>query len=132
LSKCIALLESGDVDTVLDQYLYNIDLTYYAYHFGKEVLNRMHAYHDDESKKTWSADKAISCVDLWEVTQALEAKYGKTGGDFSKEIMMLQKELSSEAALLPGMISMETRCVRDATKELKKIDLSSAIDSLRA
>jgi hypothetical protein len=34
---------------------------------------------------------------------------------------MLQEALNQEAALLSGMISMETGCIRDVAKELRTI-----------
>ncbi len=134
LSQSIEKLKENDVVTVIDELLYQIEDTWYSYHFSKEVIENVHRQLYDpewENNRFWGIGKYVGHVNLYDVTQSLLSKYD-TGGDFSKEIAVLEETLQGQKELLSKTINDEIETLQNAKAELEKIDLASLIEEVNA
>lgn len=130
LSEAIARLEAGDVDYVVDEILWDIELHWYSYYFSKENVQ----YHIDQvfspenqDNLFWGTGRIVAVMDLWDTVQSLNAKYGDPEADFSVEIADLKKNLREQEVLLAEAVFDETSVLPGITAILDGIDLSEVI-----
>ncbi|MBN2050334.1 MAG: M28 family peptidase [Spirochaetales bacterium] len=130
LSEAIEKLKAGEVDYVVDEILWDIELHWYSYYFSKENVQ----YHmdqvfspDNRDNLFWGTGRVVAVMDLWDTVQSLNAKYGSSGADLSVEIADLEKNLEEQKVLLSEAVYAETSVLPEITAMLDEVDLSEVI-----
>lgn len=109
----IDALQTGDVETALDEYLWLVDNNWYAYHFDQEV----HEYFTDYTlsqpaeRLMWGAGRIMDHEDLYEVVHSLLAKSGSQE-DVTAEIRYLQDLVGRQVELLADAVKDEIASIK--------------------
>lgn len=100
-------LEKGDVDSALDEYLWNIDNNWYAYNFSKETYDYFTDYvlNQPADRLMWGAGRVQGHNDLYDVINALCDK--DETSDFSEEIAEIEACIEYENKLLAEAVKLE-------------------------
>ena len=122
LEEAINALKKGDVATALDEYLYKIDLNWYAYNFDKQTYD---FYVDqvlgDDAENSWGTGYLKSNADLWQVIQDLKAVYDVEKPDVDAQIKALEKELDVQKKDLAKVVKKEISTLEDVTATMKQL-----------
>ena len=122
LEEAINALKKGDVATALDEYLYKIDLNWYAYNFDKQTYD---FYVDqvlgDDAENSWGTGYLKSNADLWQVIQDLKAVYDVEKPNVDAQIKALEKELDVQKKDLAKVVKKEISTLEDVTATMKQL-----------
>ena len=122
LRGAIACLEAGDVAGALDDYLWMVDLNWYAYSFDKETCDFfVDQVLGEDARNSWGAGYLTTHADLWEVIQSLMGKAGQEGADVSGELEALRAELAVQQADLNAVVGEEIVTLQKLTKVMEAL-----------
>ncbi|HHX87129.1 MAG TPA: M28 family peptidase [Firmicutes bacterium] len=132
LTEAIDLLQEGDVNTVIDEILWQIDgnREWISYSFSREVADYFIWQVFDPSNSDnlfWGAGRIVGYVDLYDVLQALMARYDQEKPDLSAEIAALEKALESQIEMLARLADEEARAVRTVREMLEAMDTQTVL-----
>ena len=122
LRGAIACLEAGDVAGALDDYLWMVDLNWYAYSFDKETCDFfVDQVLGEDARNSWGAGYLTTHADLWEVIQSLMGKAGQEGADVSGELEALRAELAVQQADLNAVVGEEIVTLQKLTRVMEAL-----------
>lgn len=124
LSLALEALENGDIQTAIDEYLWQVDNNWYAYDFSKEVYR----YFTDQvleqpvERLLWGTGRIMGHEDLYDPVNSLLEKYEDNDVDVSEEIEVLQNALERQKQILKESIVEEIASVRTLGEILSKLN----------
>lgn len=119
LEASIKALEKGDVKTVVDDLLFNIDYNWYAYDWDKETYEHFvdQALKADKDKLVWGEGMIVQGNEnLFDVVKSLNGKYEESNADVSKEIATLKKALENQQKIGAKVIKDEIADINKLTE----------------
>lgn len=119
----IEALETGDIATPVDEYLWMIDNNWYAYSFDKETYNYFTDYvlNQPAERLMWGAGRVVAHEDLYDTINSLLGKYEETNADVSEEITVLSEALARQKELLKTSVEQQTKAVKTLAEMLSEI-----------
>ncbi|XJS10432.1 M28 family peptidase [Aerococcaceae bacterium WGS1372] len=116
-------LESNNITSALDDYLWAVDNNWYAYSFSKETFDYFNQYVLDQADNRlfWGAGRVVGHVDLFDTIESLQAKIEEDDADLTNEMTDLNSAIEKQTDLLQQLIADET----DALAQLA--DLTTSI-----
>ena len=131
MSEAVDRLKNGEIDYVVDEILWDIELHWYSYYFSKENvqlhIDQVYAP-DNQDNLFWGTGRIVGISDLWDTVQSLNAKYGNPEADVSVEIADLEKNIEEQKVLLSEAVFNESSALPEITAVLEGIDLSDIIE----
>ena len=120
LTASIEALQSGDVATAVDEYLWLIDNNWYAFDFDREVYDYMTDYvlEQPADRLLWGYGRVVDHIDLYDEINDLVAKYDVENADVSKEIASLTAHLEDQKQLLQTLVNEEIESVKAVGEQL--------------
>ncbi len=120
LEGAIAALKAGDAALALDEYLWQIDLNWYAYAFDKATCDyfAMQVLGDD-ARNSWGGTYVQSNADLLDVIRSLQN--AKEGASFDAQIAALEKELATQKDNLKAVVQKEIADLVHITSEIEAL-----------
>ncbi len=136
LTEAIDLLQEGDVDTVIDDLLWQVDLgrEWYSYSFSRGVVDHFIQQVFDPSNQNnlfWGKGRIVGYVDIYDVIQTLTGMYGQEKPDVASEIAELETALESQVEMMARLVGEETLAVRSVREMLEKVDTETVLAALR-
>jgi Iap family predicted aminopeptidase len=133
LTEAIALLEEGDVNTVIDELLWLIDGTreWYSYSFSREVTDYFIWQVFDPANQDnlfWGKGRVVGYVDLYDVVQSLMNKYDLDDPNVALEIAALEEALESQKEMLAELVDEEIRAIRLVHSMLEGMNSAAALE----
>lgn len=124
LNLAIEALENGNIDKVLDDYLWLIDNNWYAYYFDQDVYNYFTDYvlKQPEERLLWGAGRIVGHEDLYKMINNLIEKQKQPNGNLAEEIERLNQALDNQKLILKTSVSEELvsiKKLRDMLSNLK-------------
>lgn len=112
LKAAIDALENGDAVLALDEYLWQIDLNWYAYDFDNETVEYfINQVLGDDAKNSWGTGYISSAINLYDIIQQLKEKSTIDGATFNDEIETLKEILALEEERLDETLIAATKDV---------------------
>ncbi|MDR2658173.1 MAG: M20/M25/M40 family metallo-hydrolase [Oscillospiraceae bacterium] len=105
LRDAIEAVKVGDAITALDEYLWQIDLNWYAYSFDEATVEYfINQVLRPDAKNAWGTGYIDSAANLHGVIRSLMEKNDSGSADFADEIAILERELSLQEEDLNAVI----------------------------
>jgi Iap family predicted aminopeptidase len=132
LNDAIAALEDGDGETALDS-LFNVDTTYLAADFSKEVYEYtgIEALDPARTDLFWGTGKTMDQVNTYDAYHAIADKVDAGEDDFADEIEALKGLLATDNDLFVEAIKQDTEYVQQVNDILTSSTLEETVQSLR-
>ncbi len=123
LNLSIDALNSGDIKTPVDEYLWKVDNNWYAYDFEKDVYNYFTDYVLEQPKERlfWGAGRIVGHQDLYDTINSLLSKYDTENADVKVEVEALNTALTSEVELFKTSVDNEVNTVKTMNEMLSKL-----------
>lgn len=117
-------LESGNIQSALDDYLWAVDNNWYAYAFSKDNFDYFNQYvlDQEDDRLFWGAGRVVGHVDLFDTIESLQVKAEESDADLTAEIEQLNEAITYQTELLQQLLTEET----DALNQLSEIIASVA------
>jgi Iap family predicted aminopeptidase len=114
LLRSMEALKNGEIDTALDEYLWQIDNNWYAYDWEREVYDYFTDYVLDQpaDRLMWGAGRVVGHVDLFDPINSLIAKRDQPNADVSKEVKALEQALEVQKQLLDTLVKEEVTSIQ--------------------
>ncbi|WP_102338259.1 M28 family peptidase [Collinsella provencensis] len=131
LNDTIANLEKGDAEAALES-LFNVDTTYLASVFSKEVYEYtgITALDPERDDLYWGTGKTMEQVNTFDVYHAIEDKALAGDSDFSAEIDMLNDMIAFEDDLFARSLEGDTALLDQVADILSASTLKADLDEL--
>ena len=122
MEEAITLLEKGDAESAINEFLMNVDLANTSYYFTKEVGEHMKRLIVDSSyslNRLWAKGKETTCLTLYEVISSLKDKMQNKVSDYQDEVNILRTEIKGELNLSRKCLGDEESGMREAAELLE-------------
>ena len=122
LQSAIDSLKEGDVQTALDEYLWGVDISWYAYYFDEETYDYfVNQAIGPNARNSWGGYALKSEAGLWPVINELLPLYDEENPDVSDQIDELEKVLEAQKAEYNKAIARDIKSLKAVTKKLNKL-----------
>lgn len=122
LQGAIDALKGGDVAKALDEYLYGVDMNWYAYEFDKETYDFfVDQVLGPNAHNSWGTGYLYSEADLWQVINDLKPLYEEKDADVSAQIEVLEKELEYQKAEYAKVVDNEIATLKSITEKMNEL-----------
>jgi hypothetical protein len=124
LEASIKSLSEGDIPTVIDEYLFDIDYNWYAYAFDHETYQFFvnQTLEGSDEKLVWGKGMIKQGnEDLHEVITSLKQKYDSPGADVSFELNSLKAALENQKIIGEKLVQQEIEDLYKLKELLEKL-----------
>jgi len=127
MQLCVDGLNSGDVNTVVDEYAWAVNnvLEWYNYSFSPEVTKIANDMFDPELNKGnlfWGTGKMFAIADVEAATRSLNLKYDTTDSDFSDEIAVYNAAIASQKEIYKSLLNQETTAMKELAELMAEVE----------
>lgn len=127
MKTAINYLKEGKPKEAFEESLMYVDLCAVSYYFSEDVVMHTAAQINSEEyadKRSWAKNRELSCVTLYPLMQSLKTRCNEIGGDFTKEIEILEQTILEEKENLVEVLKQEKDGVKNAITDMKNLLMS--------
>ena len=119
----IECLKKGDVATAVDEYAWTLNnvLAWYTMYFSEEVIKIQDDMFWGESNADnlyWGSNIGFTKAEVDDVVRSLMIRYDEVNGDFSKEIIALEKVIDSQKVILKNLCDKEIDSINKLAEKI--------------
>ena len=119
----IECLKKGDVATAVDEYAWTLNnvLAWYTMYFSEEVIKIQDDMFWGESNADnlyWGSNIGFTKAEVDDVVRSLMRRYDEVNGDFSKEIIALEKVIDSQKVILKNLCDKEIDSINKLAEKI--------------
>lgn len=120
----IECLKKGEVSKAVDEYAWSLNnvLAWYAMYFSEEVIKIQDDMFWGESNKDnryWGTDIGFTKAEVDDVVRSLMKRYEEVDGDFTQEIVALEKVIDSQKIILKNLCDKEINAIDELARMLE-------------
>lgn len=119
----IECLKKGDVATAVDEYTWTLNnvLAWYTMYFSEEVIKIQDDMFWGESNADnlyWGSNIGFTKAEVDDVVRSLMIRYDEVNGDFSQEIIALEKVIDSQKVILKNLCDKEIDSINKLAEKI--------------
>lgn len=119
----IECLKKGDVATAVDEYAWTLNnvLAWYTMYFSEEVIKIQDDMFWGESNADnlyWGSNIGFTKAEVDDVVRSLMIRYDEVNGDFSQEIIALEKVIDSQKVILKNLCDKEIDSINKLAEKI--------------
>ena len=119
----IECLKKGDVATAVDEYAWTLNnvLAWYTMYFSEEVIKIQDDMFWGESNADnlyWGSNIGFTKAEVDDVVRSLMRRYDEVNGDFSQEIIALEKVIDSQKVILKNLCDKEIDSINKLAEKI--------------